>query len=315
MSFNDLANELAELDTLSSTSWFFHGCLDASIEGIIQKGLEIKETEPCLTPNPASALWKYANPASNSRNIYSGKAWHEINCLIEENKISPGKTETETWQLARRYWRNDASSGGTFMFFLDPTTYQVLPAGKVLLESNVVHGSISKWIYSHCSVTQGESQGSITLPGNTMVGYLKPGKNWNDLFVQLHPRFSGFIPPLEKVAEQVQNILHTSSTYHPLQKVQSNDQIALALVENAANAFLLQEVRKLLLAIAFIHGHEIVKDDHTPPEKWPVPAPGQTMGRLAAFMEVEYANPQLQSQKEYWLARLKTYLREPENEN
>ncbi len=314
MSFNALAIELAELDTLSSTSWFFHGCLAASIEGIIQKGLEVKNAEPCLTPNPASALWKYANPASNSRNIYSGKAWHEINRLIQENKITPGKTEPETWQYARRYWRSDASSGGAFMFFLDPSAYQVLPAGKVVLESNEVHGSISKWIYGHCTVTQGENQGSITLPVDTMAGYLKPGKSWNDLFVQLHPRYSGFIPPLEKISEQTRNLLQTSSAYHALRKVQSSDEIAWALVDNVANAFLLQEVRKLLLGIAFIHGHEIVKDDHLPSEKWPVSIQGQTMDRLAAFMEVEYANPQLQDRKEYWLDCLKTYLREPENE-
>jgi hypothetical protein len=148
-----------------------------------------------------------------------------------------------------------------------------------------------------------------------MAGYLQPGKSWNNLFVQLHPRFSGFIPPLEKIAEQVQTLLRSLSAYHPLQNYHSNDQIAWALVDNVTNAFLLQEVRKLLLAVAFIHGHEIVKDDHAPPEKWLVSEPDQTLDRLAAFMEVEYANPQLQDQKKYWLARLKTYLREPENEN
>lgn len=315
MSFNDLANALVKQDTSVFSSWFFHGCLAASIESIIRKGLEGKVSEPFLTPNPASALWKYANPASNSRNIYSGAAWREITSLIQEKKIAPGKTDAETWLNARRYWRIDANAGGAFVFFLDPTIYTVIPAGKVLLESNVVHGSISKWIYGHYTVTQKEDQETITLPSDILCGYLKPGKSWNDLFVQLHPRFSGFIPPLESVGKQVKNLLQQPTAYHPLHSKQTYDQIAWALVKSTTNAFLFQEIRKLFLAIAFIHGYSIIKDDHQPPETWPVPTTIQTMDRLAAFMEVEYADQQLQELKEFWLNQLQVYLREPDDEN
>lgn len=313
--FNQLATELGfqQSGTLPTPGYYFHGCLADAIAGIVSEGLRVNCQEPCLTLNPASALWKYANPASHSRNIHSGRVWNQVQTLIAQGVIGEDGCPEELLAAARRYWRECPTIGAAFVLDLRGQRVEMATQGKVTMTGNVVHGGISKWIYAHLTLVP-DSDGctTVVVAPHHLIGYLKPAPGWNRLLNLFHPLRVGRIPSLQAGSQQAGELLRREDTFQQMNPAADLFAVAQTIVYGAAYGFLYQELRKLLLACAAIKGATIVKDDVHPAEIWPTANAVQTCRIMDSLQRVRYADPPLGEIRDTWLDRLRRYLEEPD---
>lgn len=308
--FNRLATELEfRLSGMPvGEEHYFHGCLAESIPGVVSEGLRVNCLEPCLTPNPASALWKYSNPAAHSRNLYSGKVWDEVRAVVSRGEIGGGNSSEELLKSACHYWRDCPTIGAAFV--LNLRHYRVVPiaTGKIVMEGNIVHGGISKWIYAHLSVIPeaGDSSQLVVTP-QCILGYLKPSNRWSTLFNTFHPLRRSTIPSLEEGYQQAYELLLREDRFDWVGSKANVLAVAQAIINGTAYGFLYQELRKLLLAFTAMKGIEILKDDFYPASSWPVADAIETYQTIGVLRRTHYTDPRLREIRDLWLTRLLQY--------
>ncbi len=308
--FNRLAHDLLHPAAVPEHAMrcVFHGCLANAIGAVRAEGLRVRRGEPSLTPNPASALWKYANPVRHSRQRYSGQARASAERLIDEGALQPGDSLDETLRRAATIWQGRLGAGAAFVLDLGPAGVTVPAEARVAMtDDGIVRGGISKWIYAHLSVPAAENAPFAVVPPSAMCGYLMTVAPWSDVFVRFHARCHATIPGHDAGDGLVARVLADRSAFTWIATSADRAAIARAIVDGLAWGFLLQEIRKLLLAFAAAAGAALVKDDVQPPETWATDPVEQAIAAFDRLRHVRYLETDVSRGRDQWVDRLYDY--------
>jgi len=286
----------------------FHGCLAESIAGISSEGLRVRRGEPSLTPNPASALWKYANPARSSRHRYGGAARASVERLIAEGALARGDDPVDQLSRAATIWQTRRGVGAAFVLALAPSAVVAPAEAQIhMTRDGVIRGGISKWVYAHLALSDVSGQATAVVPPSAVLGYLETVAAWTGLFEQFHPMRRNAVPASDVGERLAGRILASDASFTWTSKPADAAALARAIVHGLTWGFLLQEVRKLLLAFAAAAGATFVKDDVEPPDTWTTDTIQPATATFEQLRRVRYHEADADDARAQWIDRLHAF--------